>query len=428
MLKKIGIPLAIVVALIAGYFIFFSESGSEEGIDITTKVKRDDLQIDVTVSGELEAKNSVQMLGPNGLRRARIWSVKIENIIPEGTVVKQGDWVAQLDASELMDRIQGEELDLEESMSEYEQTRIDTAIELRAQRDKIINLEYDVEKAKLVLEQSQFEPPATIKQNELELEKSKRALEQGIGEYGLLREKSVSQMTEASAELRDDQRRVDFLKSLAEEMVIKAPEQGMVIYAREWDGRKKTKGSQIETWRPLVATLPDLSTMISRTYINEVDISRIQEGQEVEIGLDAFPDKRLTGRVSQVANVGEQRPNSDAKVFEVTVQINESDTTLRPAMTTSNTIVTSYVEDVLLIPLEAIHSQGDSLTYVFKKRGLSSVRQQVALGPKGNDMAVVDQGLEEEDEVFLSIPLNPDDKPIAYLEGTPEPLTDLGND
>jgi len=428
MLKKIGIPLAIVVALIAGYFIFFSESGSEEGIDITTKVKRDDLQIDVTVSGELEAKNSVQMLGPNGLRRARIWSVKIENIIPEGTVVKQGDWVAQLDASELMDRIQGEELDLEESMSEYEQTRIDTAIELRAQRDKIINLEYDVEKAKLVLEQSQFEPPATIKQNELELEKSKRALEQGIGEYGLLREKSVSQMTEASAELRDDQRRVDFLKSLAEEMVIKAPEQGMVIYAREWDGRKKTKGSQIETWRPLVATLPDLSTMISRTYINEVDISRIQEGQEVEIGLDAFPDKRLTGRVSQVANVGEQRPNSDAKVFEVTVQINESDTTLRPAMTTSNTIVTSYVEDVLLIPLEAIHSQGDSLTYVFKRRGLSSVRQQVALGPKGNDMAVVDQGLEEEDEVFLSVPRNPDDKPIAYLEETPEPLTDLGND
>jgi len=428
MLKKVGIPLAIVALLIAGYFVFFTESGSEEGTDITTKVKRDNLQIDVTVSGELEAKNSVQMLGPNGLRRARIWSVKIENIIPEGTVVKQGDWVAQLDASELMDRIQGEELELEESMSEYEQTRIDTAIELRAQRDKIINLEYDVDKAKLVLEQSQFEPPATIKQNELELEKAKRALEQGIGEYELLKEKSVSQMAEASAELRDDQRRVTFLKSLADEMVIKAPEQGMVIYARDWDGRKKTKGSQIETWRPLVATLPDLSTMISRTYINEVDISRIQEGQEVEIGLDAFPEKRLTGRVSQVANVGEQRPNSDAKVFEVTVEINESDTTLRPAMTTSNTIITNFVEDVLVIPLEAIHSQGDSLTYVFKRKGLSTVKQQVALGPKGNDMAVVSQGLEEEEEIFLSIPRNPDEKPIAYLEETPEPITDLGND
>nr|WKN39077.1 HlyD family efflux transporter periplasmic adaptor subunit [Tunicatimonas sp. TK19036] len=428
MFKKIGIPLAIIALLVAGYFFFFNETSAEEGVDITTKVKRDNLQIDVTVSGELEAKNSVQMMGPNGLRRARLWAVKIENIIPEGTVVKQGDWVAQLDASELMDRIQEEQLELEESLSQYEQTRIDTAIELRAQRDKIVNLEYDVQQANLVLEQSQFEPPATIKQNELALEKAKRALEQGIDEYHLLQEKSVSQMAEASAELKDDQRNKNFLEELAQEMVIKAPEQGMVIYARDWDGRKKTKGSQIEAWRPLVATLPDLTTMISRTYVNEVDISRINTGQEVEIGLDAFPEKRLTGTVSQVANIGEQRPNSDAKVFEVTVEINESDTTLRPAMTTSNTIVTNFIENVLLVPLEAIHSQGDSLTYVFKRNGLSTVRQQIALGPKGNDMAVVSEGLDENDEVFLSIPRNPEDKPIAYLKDEPSPLTDKGND
>ncbi|MEM6841745.1 MAG: efflux RND transporter periplasmic adaptor subunit [Bacteroidota bacterium] len=428
MLKKVGIPLTVVVVLIAGYFIFFGKSGPKEGVDLTTKVKRDDLQIDVIVTGELEAKNSVQIMGPSGLRRARIWAVKIENIVPEGTVVKRGDWVAQLDASELMDRIQGEQLDLEESQSEYTQTRIDTAIELRTQRDKIVNLEYDVEKAQLVLDQSQFEPPATVKQNELELEKAKRTLEQGIGEYNLLKEKSVSQMAEASAELKDDQRRMTFLESLAEEMIIRAPEQGMVIYAREWDGRKKTKGSQIEASRPLVATLPDLSTMISRTYVNEVDISRVRTGQVVEIGLDAFPDKRLTGQVMQVANIGEQRPNTDAKVFEVTIEVNESDTTLRPAMTTSNTIITNYIDNVLLVPLEAIHSQGDSLTYVFKKTGLSTVRQEVHLGPKGNDIAVVARGLEEDDEVFLSIPGNADDKPIAYLEEPPAPLTDRGNE
>ena len=428
MLKKIGIPLAIVALLIAGYFVFFNESSSEEGVDITTRVKRDDLQIDVTVSGELEAKNSVQIMGPSGLQRARIWRVQLENIVPEGTVVKKGDWVAQLEASELMDKIQEEQLELEESLSGYEQTRIDTAIELRAQRDKIINLEYDLEKAALVLDQSQYEPPATIKQNELALEKAKRALDQGRGEYLLLREKSVSQMAEASASLKDDQRYKNFLEGLAKEMTIKAPEQGMVIYAREWDGTKKTKGSQIEAWSPRVATLPDLSTMVSRTYVNEVDISRVQANQEVEIGLDAFPEKQLSGTVTHVANIGEQRPNSDAKVFEVSIELHDNDTTLRPAMTTSNTIITDYIENVLLVPLEAIHSQGDSLTYVFKKNGLSTVRQQIALGQKGNDMAVVSQGLSEDDEVFLSIPKNPEEKPIAYLENEPSPLTDKGDE
>ncbi|MEM8968153.1 MAG: efflux RND transporter periplasmic adaptor subunit [Bacteroidota bacterium] len=428
MLKKIGIPLAIVVMLIAGYFIFFSGSSSEEGVDLLTKVKRDDLQVDVTVTGELEAKNSVQIMGPTGLPQVRIYQVNIDDIVPEGTVVKKGEWVAKLDASELMDKIGEEELEVEESMNKYEQTRIDTAITLREQRDKVVNLRYEVEQKRLVLEQSQFEPPATIKQNELDLEKAKRALEQGKEEYQLLRQKSVSEMAQASTNLRDDQRDLDKRKDLLKQLTITAPENGMVIYIRDWNGQKKTKGSQIRSWDPRVATLPDLSSMISRTYVNEVDISRVQSGQEVEIGLDAFPDKKLTGKVTQVANIGEQRPNSDAKVFEVTIEVNENDTTLRPAMTTSNAIITNYIENVLLVPLEAIHSQGDSLTYVFKKNGLSTVKQQIALGPKGNDMAVVSEGLEEDDEVFLSIPNKADEKPIAYLEEEPQPITDRGND
>ena len=278
------------------------------------------------------------------------------------------------------------------------------------------------------MDQSQFEPPATIKQNELELAKAKRALEQARQEYTLLREKSTSEMAQAGAKLKDDQRDLTKLQNLLKELNIMAPENGMVIYDRDYDGRKRAKGSQINAWRPLVATLPDLSTMVSRTYVNEVDISRIQLNQEVAIGLDAFPEKQLSGKVTQMANIGEQRPNTDAKVFEVTVEVNENDTTLRPAMTTSNAIITNYIENVLLVPLEAIHSQGDSLTYVFKKNGLATVRQEINVGPKGNDMIVIAKGLDEDDEVFLSIPRNAEDKPIAYLDDEPEPLTDKGND
>ena len=235
-------------------------------------------------------------------------------------------------------------------------------------------------------------------------------------------------MAEAVANLKDDQMDLKQLQDLMKEFMIRAPENGMVIYERERNGRKKGEGSQISAWDPVVATLPDLSSMVSQTYVNEVDISRVKAGQNVEIGLDAFPEKRLTGRVTQVANVGEQRPNSDAKVFEISVLVNESDTTLRPAMTTSNMIVTDYIENVLVVPLEAIHSQGDTLTYVFKKTGLSSVKQQVALGPKGNDMVVIENGLLEEDVVYLSTPADPESKQIAYLEEQPQQLTDKGND
>lgn len=427
MIKKLIIPIAALVLAIGAYF-YFTNQGDEAEQDILASVKRTDLQLDVTVTGELQAKNSVNIMGPTGLRNARIYQVKIDNIVPEGTVVGKGGYVARLDNSELSNKIREEELEYQESLNVYEQTQIDTAINLREQRDKLINLQYDKEQKKLTLEQSQYEPPATIKQAELELEKADRALEQAREEYDLLLRKSRSEMSQASAKLQDDKMDLDQLQDLLKDFVIKAPENGMVIYEREWDGRKKGEGSQISAWDPVVATLPDLSSMVSKTYVNEVDISRIQAGQEVEIGLDAFPDKKLSGRVTEVANVGEQRPNSDAKVFEISVLINESDTTLRPAMTTGNTIITDYIENVLVVPLEAIYSQGDSLTYVFKKKGLSTVKQQIALGAKGNDMVVIEDGLVEDDVIFLSTPSNPDEKQIAYLEEEPQPLTEKGND
>ena len=427
MLKKILIPTAVILLAVVLYF-WLGDQGTEEAADLLTNVNRTDLKIDVTVSGELQARNSVNIMGPTGLRNARIYQIKIDDIIPEGTVVKKRDYVARLDNSELGNKIRDEELDVEESLNRYEQTRIDTAINMREQRDQLFNLQYDLEKRKLELEQSQYEPPATIKQAELELEKAKRALEQGKEEYQLILRKSRSEMAQAVANLKDDQMDLKQLQDLMKEFMIRAPENGMVIYERERNGRKKGEGSQISSWDPVVATLPDLSSMVSLTYVNEVDISRVKVGQDVEIGLDAFPEKQLTGRVTQVANVGEQRPNSDAKVFEISVLVNESDTTLRPAMTTSNMIITDYIENVLVVPLEAIHSQGDTLTYVFKKSGLSSIKQQVALGPKGNDMVVIENGLLEEDVVYLSTPADPDSKQIAYLEGKPQQLTDKGND
>ena len=79
---------------------------------------------------------------------------------------------------------------------------------------------------------------------------------------------------------------------------INAPSPGMVIYVREWNGKKKGVGSQWNTWDPTVATLPDLTQMESQTYVNEVDVRKLAVGQKVSISLDADPTKKLTGTVT----------------------------------------------------------------------------------------------------------------------------------
>jgi HlyD family secretion protein len=397
--RTIYIALGAIIGVILLYFIF-KPSGVSEGRDILAEAKRGNFKVEITTSGELQALNSIQVLGPSEARRFRVGNFTIEEMVDEGTVVKKGEFIAALDKTELFGRLEDKRLDLEQALALFEQTQLDTSLVLRQERDNIINLEYEVEERVLVLEQSQYEPPAIIKQNENNVEKAKRDLQQALDRYRIKTMQERARMAEVSAKLRDVQTEVNQIEEVLEKFTVTAPQNGMVIYV--WGrGGKVKEGSQISAWNPVVASLPDLSVMQSVTYINEVDIRRVKVGQRVELGLDAFPDRKLTGKVTKVANVGQQRPNSDAKVFEVTVVINESDPMLRPAMTTSNTIIAEELSDVVYVPLEALNTQSDSINYVYLKSGK---KQEVKVGlANANDM-VVELGLKEGDVVYLSTP------------------------
>ncbi|HEY6171613.1 MAG TPA: HlyD family efflux transporter periplasmic adaptor subunit, partial [Candidatus Kapabacteria bacterium] len=175
------------------------------------------------------------------------------------------------------------------------------------------------------------------------------------------------------------------------------------VYQREWNGKKRVVGSTVSPWDPSVATLPDLDTMESITYVNEVDIQKIQKGQQVKLGLDSDPDKTLTGVVTSVANIGEQRPNSDSKVFEVRIIINERDTSLRPSMTTSNAILVSSIPQKMYVPLECLHSDSGR-TFVYKQDGSSLIKQEVKVGMTNDNEAAIEAGIIKTDKLYLSLP------------------------
>ncbi|HEY9486882.1 MAG TPA: efflux RND transporter periplasmic adaptor subunit, partial [Chryseosolibacter sp.] len=292
----------------------------------------------------------------------------------------------------------------------------DTALELRAARDQLINLHYAVEEKEIIYEQSKFEPPATIKQAEINVERAKREHLQALENYKIRKKKNAAKMREQSAELRKVQNEHDAMMKAIQAFHVTAPEAGMVIYEKSRnDGRPIKTGSQVNMWDPTVATLPDMTTMMSKTYVNEVDVRKVKPGQTVEVGLDAYPDKKLAGQVIRVANVGEERPNSDAKVFEVSVEIKGTDPTLRPSMTTSNKIITSLIDNALFIPLEGLHSQFDTITFVYKREGLNIVKQEVVLGETNANDAIILSGLDEDDRIYLSIPSGQEGKTIELL-------------
>jgi hypothetical protein len=217
-------------------------------------------------------------------------------------------------------------------------------------------------------------------------------------------------MSEVATALRKKQSEYQKLIELSREFTIRAPKAGMVVYQRDWDGKKRGVGATISAWENVVATLPNLREMITKTYVNEIDISKVKSGQKVEIGVDAFPEKKFTGEVIEVANIGEQMRNSNAKVFEVKIEVNEYDSILRPAMTTKNIIITDEIEDALFVPLEAMHSL-DTLHYVFS----GGKRQQVIPGKANENEIIILAGLEEGDMVKLTPPDNGNDYRFNYL-------------
>jgi len=388
------------VLLTGSWLVFRSEGG--EAADLIAEVNEGVFEIRVTTTGELEARKSENIYGPSGLRSIRIWQVKIEDIIPDGSVVDSGAYVATLDRTEISNRIKDEETELDKLESQYARTRLDTSLELRNAREELVNLAFALEEARIALEQSKYEPPATIRQVQIELDRAERTYQQARRNYSLKLDKARATMQEVSASLAQTRRRYEQLVEVLEDFTVRAPQAGMVIYKRNWDGSKLGIGATVSAWENVVATLPDLSEMISRTYVNEVDISKVKAGQPVKVSIDAFPEKVFEGKVTEVANIGEQLRNSNAKVFEVKVLLMSTDSVLRPAMTTQNAILTGAIPSAVYIPVEAVHAD-DSLSFVYMASGRRE-RREVRTGPSNENDIVIERGLEPGEQVFLSIP------------------------
>lgn len=418
MKKRLIIFGTVIVGAIVIASLVFKTSSGDDGVSLFANAEQGEFTIEVSTTGELSAERSTKILGPSAAREYGIRQMTVQRLVEEGTQVSQGDFVAQLDRGELYDKVLQEKEQLDGQMAEFENAKIDTALTLRGERDKLINLDYQIAEKELQLEQSQYEPPATIKKYENELEKLIRDKERAIENYGLKKEQAKAQMIEETADLRRRQARYNQMSNLLDDFTIYAPQSGMVIYSKGgFGGDRITEGSTISPYSPEVAELPDLSSMISTTYINEVDIRKVKIGQPVQIGLDAFPEKKLTGKVIRVARVGQQNPNSDAKVFEVVVRVNEKDGELRPSMTTSNIIVTKQLDDVVYVPLECLHVRNDSINFVIKKNG---TLQEVKIGDTNSNEAQIELGLADGDILYLSKPDFADNKEpelLAELNG-----------
>ena len=145
-------------------------------------------------------------------------------------------------------------------------------------------------------------------------------------------------------------------------------------------------------------TLADLSRMIVKAKINEVNIGRVEIGQPVEVRLDAVPGRVFRATVKAISPRGEKVNN--IVTYQVTIEIENKDRTLRPLMTANVDILTNVLENVIAIPLEALRTEkGDDIVYVMANGG--RLLRKVRVGLRTASQAVIVHGLQEGETVII---------------------------
>ena len=146
--------------------------------------------------------------------------------------------------------------------------------------------------------------------------------------------------------------------------------------------------------------------MAVKTNIHESAVQRIAVGQAVRVGIDAFPDARLTGVVTKVAVVADSANafmNPDLKVYPTTVKIEGTYNWLRPGMSAEVEILVDKLEDVIYVPLQAVTYWDDERVVYVDNFG-NPERREVKVGTFSDSFIEITSGLRVGEEVLLLPP------------------------
>lgn len=190
--------------------------------------------------------------------------------------------------------------------------------------------------------------------------------------------------------------------------VIKAPFGGItILYETFRDGQKRKPRVGDLVWQnqPLLY-LPDISTMIVKTQVREVDLHKVAEGQGCSVRVDAYPVKLFKGKVTAIGMLATERFQNGMgeKYFQLTVTLAGVNRHLRPGMTARIAIEGEDAVDILHVPVQAVFDNG-SETFCYRVEGEGRYRKKkVVTGRQNEDLVEIVSGLSAGERVSLLRP------------------------
>jgi HlyD family secretion protein len=364
---------AVVVVVVLG-FGGEGPGSAAPGAGGTVAVRRGDLVEIATASGTVEPDVQVEV-------KSRASGEAIEVLVDEGDQVEAGQLLVKLDPIDAERDVRVAQIALDKAQADLAQARANLVV-AQAERDEA-RAKADVRNrgAELGLVSTEDQRTATS----------------SAGVANATVTQRESQIRSAQAQVQSARLTVDEARRRLAEMEIRAPISGTVLAVNVERGTIVSSGITTFSGGTALLTLADLADLRVVGDLDEAQVGRVREGQDVTIAVDAFSDRTFAGRVERVSPLGETTSNVVTFPVEIVVTDRES-SLLRSGMSADLEIVTGRHEKVLLVPLAAIY--GNARRRHVRLPG--GEQRPVRTGATDGTDIVVVEGLEEGEQVLSS--------------------------
>jgi HlyD family secretion protein len=350
----------ILLASITGIILFFVQGKADHAENAAPKykeftVERGTFQVVVTANGVVKPVNRIEIKSKA--------SGQIEELPVEiGDFIGKGDLIARLDQKE--------------ERASVAQARADL----------------DITEAELLQAQRTFERRDQLYKDNLISQEERDQIELNLAV-------AKSKLVQATTALERAEERFS-------ESVVRAPVHGIILQKYVEEGQIIASGvSNVSGGTPIV-DIADMRTVYIEAGIDEIDIGKIQLGQTATVVAEAYPRIKFRGKIVRIAP--EARIEQNVTLFDVVVEVENTEGKLKSGMNTNLEITILKRENVLLVPAIALQNprnpEADSSDRtVFLKEGDKYIPREVKIGQSNFKQAIVLSGLKEGNVVGVAM-------------------------
>lgn len=435
--------LAVTALSAGGYWWYTNQQGGEFGsnsveplLHVVAQGPFDHIvleQGEIESSSNNEVKCEVKGRGGSG--------TPILSVVAEGTFVKKGDQLCQLDSSALEQEGKNQRIIVStaESAVISSEAAVNKAViarqeylegtfltERKAIVSEIAVAQQSLRKAELSLESAErLAAKGTLKPLQIEAERfsvenAKSTLDSAQGRLKVLDELTRAKMlvqfdadietTRAKLEsdkntLVEERTKLEEIQTQVKACSIIAPADGQVVYANKFSGRGGgefvVEAGALVREQQTIFLLPDPTRMQVKAKINESRISLIREGMPVKIRVNAI-ENELLGRVIKVNKYSEPGNwwGSNVKEYATFIQIMAPPETIRTGMTAEVRIFVEQIEEAIQVPVHAVY-ETKRHHFVLVRNGDSWDTREIEIGATNDKFVTVKSGVSENDNVVL---------------------------